>query len=184
MSLSDDQIIKALHQGDGRAFNEVFDKYYKALCYFTSRLISNREEAEDIVLITFSKFWQMRANFETLVNIKAFLYITGRNNCLDYLRYKQRQADFEKAYAYLLENDKEENPLKIETEVLRKIYAAIENLPLRCRKVFKLTYFQGLNANEIAEKLSISVSTVTSQRSRAIKLLRLDLGEYIGLGLV
>jgi len=174
MYTSEEALIAGLQQNDRRAFTQLYDEYFTVLCYFASRIINNKEEAEDIVINTFSKFWAMRANFESAANIKAFLYIVTRNNCLDYLEYKRKQAAFQKEYAYFLDSDNEEKieRVKIESELLRKIYTEIQHLPPRCKQVFTLTYFDGLKANEIAEQLNISVSTVTSQRARAIDLLR------------
>jgi RNA polymerase sigma-70 factor (family 1) len=174
MYLSEEALIAGLQQNDREAFTQLYDEYFTVLCYFASRIINNKEEAEDIVINTFSKFWAMRANFESQANIKAFLYIVTRNNCLDYLQYKRKQISFEKEYAYFLDSDGEEKieRVKIESELLRKIYAEIQHLPPKCKQIFTLTYFDGLKANEISEQLNISVSTVTSQRARAISLLR------------
>ena len=148
--------------------------------FFATRITGDAEEARDIVNHVFLTLWNLRGNFETLVNIRAFLYITTRNSCYNFLRQRQRQEAGKKAYENRLEGVADEHNMElrmIETEVMQQIYAKIEELPNRCKEIFKLTYFEGLHAGEIAKKLNISTSTVTTQRHIAIKYLKAVLSE-------
>ena len=169
------QIIDGLKNNESRVFDHLFNEYYTQLQYFAERLISNREEAQDIVITAFRKFWSIKDNFQTANNIKAFFYITVRNQCLDYLRYKQRFNEVKKEYeSHLLSADElqQTDNLIIETDLLNKIYQEVQKLPNRCREIFILTYFKGLKTKEIANALQISESAVTTQRSLAIKYLK------------
>jgi len=169
------QIIDGLKSNDSRVFDHLFSEYYTQLQYFAERLISNREEAQDIVITAFRKFWSIKDNFQTANNIKAFFYITVRNQCLDYLRYKQRFNEVKKEYeTHLLSADELQHTdsLIIETDLINKIYQEVQKLPNRCREIFILTYFKGLKTKEIATALQISESAVTTQRSLAIKYLK------------
>jgi RNA polymerase sigma-70 factor (ECF subfamily) len=169
------QIVDGLKNNDSRVFDHLFNEYYTQLQYFAERLVSNREEAQDIVIIVFRKFWSIKDNFETLNNIKAFFYITVRNQCLDFLRYRQRLNEVKKEYeSHLLTADelKQSEHLIIESDLINKIYKEVQKLPNRCREIFILTYFKGLKTKEIASVLQISESAVTTQRSLAIKYLK------------
>src|ERR1043165_4743795 len=92
------EIIDGLQRNDSRIFDYLFNEYYTQLQYFAERLVSNREEAQDIVITVFRKFWSLKDNFQSNNNIKAFLYITIRNQCLDYLRYRQRFNEVKREY--------------------------------------------------------------------------------------
>jgi len=169
------QIIDGLKSNDSRVFDYLFNEYYTQLQYFAERLVSSREEAQDIVITVFRKFWNIRDNFQTSNNIKAFLYITIRNQCLDFLRYRQRLNEVKKEYeSHLLSADelKQSEHLIIESDLINKIYKEVQKLPNRCREIFILTYFKGLKTKEIASALKISESAVTTQRSLAIKYLK------------
>lgn len=169
------QIIDGLKNNDSRVFDYLFNEYYTQLQYFAERLVSNREEAQDIVITAFRKFWNLKDNFQTANNIKAFLYITIRNQCLDFLRYRQRLNEVKKEYeTHLLSADEitQAEHLIIETDLINKIYKEVQKLPNRCREIFILTYFKGLKTKEIASALQISESAVTTQRSLAIKYLK------------
>lgn len=169
------QIIDGLKNNDSRVFDYLFNEYYTQLQYFAERLVSSREEAQDIVVTAFRKFWSLKENFQTANNIKAFLYITIRNQCLDFLRYRQRLNEVKKEYeSHLLSADelKQAEHLIIESDLINKIYKEVQKLPNRCREIFILTYFKGLKTKEIASALQISESAVTTQRSLAIKYLK------------
>ncbi|AEV98745.1 RNA polymerase, sigma-24 subunit, ECF subfamily [Niastella koreensis GR20-10] len=178
--MTEREIIEGLKGNQQLAFDRVFDEFFPQLQFFATRVTGDAEEARDIVNQVFLSLWKLRSRFETLVNIKAFLYITTRNHCFNYLRHRQRQETVKKEYGNSLEDVADEQNMElrmIETEVMKKVYEKIEELPDKCKQIFKLTYLEGLQAGEIAQKLNISTSTVTTQRHIGIKYLRAVLSE-------
>ena len=63
----------------------------------------------------------------------------------------------------------------IRAEVLRRIEEDIKALPEKYKVVFELTYYSGMNSRQIAEKLGLSVTNVTTLRSRALQLIKKEL---------
>jgi RNA polymerase sigma-70 factor (family 1) len=174
-NMTEREIIEGLKGNDQLVFDRVFDEYFPQMQLFAMKLTGEQEEARDIVIKAFYSLWGLRTNFDTITNIRAFLYITIRNNCLNYFRYQERQEAGRKAYESRLsgiEDDKSADLQMMQTELMQLIYQKVEELPKKCKEIFKLTYFEGLHAGEIAKKLNISTSTVTTQRSIAIKYLR------------
>ena len=155
----------------------MFNEYYPRLQYFAERLKVSHEDAEDIVANAFTKFWMSRLNFDNLNKIKSFLYTNTRKAALNVLRQQKLHStkeltDFDDAPS--------ENTMELEAiraEMLGILFEQIERLPDKGRQVILLTYREGLNTHQVAEKLGISVSNVTSQRSRAIFLLKIALAE-------
>jgi RNA polymerase sigma-70 factor (ECF subfamily) len=173
--MTETEIIDGLKGNDRWVFDRVFEDYFPQVQFFATRLIGDAEEAKDIVIRAFQSMWGLKENFETLNNIKAFLYITTRNNCLNYLQYRQRQEAGRKEYeTRLLQagNEKSIELRMMEAELMQLIHQKIEELPEKCKEIFKLTYFEGMKAGEIAKQLHISTSTVTTQRSIALKYLK------------
>lgn len=58
------------------------------------------------------------------------------------------------------------------TELGSMLNDAIDELPIRCREVFRMSYLQGLHNNDIAELTGTSVRTVEAHMYRALKYLR------------
>ena len=84
-----DHLIRLFNQGNHRAFDAIYEMYFTAIYYFTRQLIGRKHEAEDIVSEAFFKLWTRRGNFANLEKIKSFLYISAKNDCLDYLRHEK-----------------------------------------------------------------------------------------------
>ncbi len=163
-------------KGESQALNAIFKMYYAPLCLFAERMLHDRPAAEDVVGDTFIKLWNRHADFENLMNIKAFLYITTRNACLNLLKQMQRESLSRKQLAYLT-GDQEGFVLNeiVRSEILQEINREIENLPSQCRKIFKMSYLDGKKNQDIADQLEISVHTVKNQKARAIQLLKVKL---------
>ena len=168
--------MAAFKSGNPQALSYVHKLHYHPLCYFAEKLIHEKNEAEDIVAEAFIKLWRIHANFETLQNIKAFLYISTRNACFNYLKQAQRKNSIHKEILYMAdERDRYVLNEMVEAEVLNEVYREIEELPTKCRRIFKMLYVEGLKSEEIAGKLNISVHTVRAQRARALQLIRVVL---------
>lgn len=172
----DSTILTGFHQGDERAFRQLFDHFYPALYNFTQKLTGDPDEAKDIVSHTFQKLFQRHNLFETDANIKAFLYITARNNSLNYLHAQKTKNNRQREYAREMSDDTLlQYDYEIMDRLVDKVNAAIENLPEECCKIFKLLYYKQMKPAEIAALLQISINTVYVQKNRAIRALRLVL---------
>ena len=170
-------LIDGFKRGEEKALSHFYKLHFRPLCYFAERLTGNKQEGEDIVAETFSRLWKIRENFDSSTNIKAFLYISVRNACLNYIKFMKRQAALQKEMLYLADDSEDEGSFlyEVEANVLHHVYAEIENLPVRCRQIFKMIFFEGLSTAEIAERMGISPNTVLNQKARAYRLLRVVL---------
>lgn len=177
------QIIADFKEGSKEAFAAVYKSHYAALFFFVRRFVIDRAEAEDITAETFIKLWKIRHNFDSHQNIKAFLYITARNACLDCLRARQRSTGMQQEMLYLLlqQNDITFIHDEIKADVLTQVKEKIENLPPKCKQIFKMAFLERLKNAEIAEKMGLTLQTVKNQKVRAIKLLRLALNKDLVL---
>lgn len=163
----------SFREGKQDAFRRVFNEHYRSLCYLGFHMGLEKEEAEDIASETFSKLWSGRAQFGTEEHIKGFLITTTRNACLNLIKQKKRRAASNRELTYLLEDREEDFSRKmVEIELLRKIHPHIEQLPQKCKAVFKQVFFEGASTEEAAARLGISTRNVLNQKARALQLLR------------
>jgi len=164
--------IDRFRAGSLEDFQCVYELYYDTMFAFAYNLIRNEAEAQDMTTETFIKLWRLHANFESLNNIKAFLYVTNRNACLDTLRFLQKQRLVHKEVGYLVGQEGEIKNEMIDAEVFSELNQKIEGLPDKCRKIFKLIYYNNLSTAEVAEEMGISNQNVLNQKARAIQILR------------
>ncbi|SMC88529.1 RNA polymerase sigma-70 factor [Pedobacter africanus] len=170
---TDQELVTLLQSGDERAFDQLFRKFYPALCYFAKRYVPAQELAEEVVQDVMVKLWQRHVDFESFNSLKAFLYISIKNGCLDSAISEKRKLNRDNNWYQQqeqLEADVEE--YIIQTEVLMEISQAIAMLPDQCRNIMKMSYEQGMSGKQIAEAMQITVSTVNNQKARGILLLR------------
>jgi RNA polymerase sigma-70 factor (ECF subfamily) len=170
--------IHAFKEGQPRAFTYVFEHYYHALRFFANRLIQDPPAAEDIAQETFIKLWEKHTGFHSPESIKAFLYITTRNACFNFIKRAQAGVKNQKLWS----NSWDESDDFIlnhltRAEVVREIYVILEMLPTECRKIMRYYFIEGKENHEIASLLNISIHTVKNQKARAIYLIRKKLGQ-------
>ena len=170
--------IHAFKEGQPRAFTYVFENYYHALRFFANRLIQDSPAAEDIAQETFIKLWEKHTGFHSPESIKAFLYITTRNACFNFIKRAQAGAKNQKMWSNSLDESDDFilNHLT-RAEVVREIYIILEMLPTECRKIMRYYFIEGKENHEIASILNISIHTVKNQKARAIYLIRKKLGQ-------
>ena len=180
LSPTDRDLMVGISAGDEQAFESLFRLYYQALCLYAKKIVIELETAEELVQDIFLKLWEKREHLEVHSGIKAYLYKSVYNKCLDHLKHLQVQEK------YLKEARSNYQPTVYSDEVERseletKIFQSVETLPVKTREIFEMNRFQGLKYREIADKLQISVKTVESHMGKALKTLYQDLQEFLSL---
>ena len=169
--------IEAFQAGKHWAYNVVFNHYYQALCLFANKLVQDPAAAQDIAQEVLIKLWEKHANFDTPISIKSFLYISVKNASFNFLKRTQSGEKLQKIMAVLTKDSEDYvwNELT-RVEVLRVIQTMLKALPTECRRIMEYSIIDGLDNQEIAKRLSISVHTVKNQKARAIYLMKKKFG--------
>ena len=177
-AILDTKVILEFQKGKPQAVERVFKFYYPKLVDFAWKMVGTLDEAEDIAQVAFIKLYEIRDRFDAEINISAYLFMAIRNRSLNYLRNLKKWNEKQKEIAEEMQSDL---LLTYEYEITdllnKKIQAAIEGLPGECKRIFKLLYIEELSPSDVAEILKISTSAVYTQRTRALKYLRLNLGQ-------
>lgn len=150
----------------------IFKKYYASLCYYASRYIEDAEVAQDLVQDLFVRLIEQSPSFETAEHLRNFLYLSVRNACLNNLHknlLKQHHSQYLQQTQLIADIPSEE---VLTAEVYRQLKEAVDELPAGCRKILYLSYFEGIDNEQIAQQLQVSVNTVRAQKMRGKKLLK------------
>ncbi len=187
--LGDKTIINILKNDDRQGFNEIFDSYYPRMYAYALRYVSNKNDAEDIVISTLAHIWETRAKINITSSVASYFFRCVHNRCIDHLKRINKEQknrvfinreEFENSYD--LEYNVED--VLLNKELGEHLKNNISELPEQCRKVFVLSKLEGLSQKKIAKELNITVNTVETQMSRALKKLRNGLSKYIRLFLL
>jgi RNA polymerase sigma factor (sigma-70 family) len=155
--------------------SSLFKQYYQPLCKFAEDLIVNTHDAEDIVVNVFHKLLLQQDRFQNATDIRAYLFITTRNACLDYLKGLKKEKEHAGLVAYLNENATNgTDHVQVKAELLEKIHNAIEELSGNYKIVMQ-ALAKGKETSDIAEEMGWTVQNVRNIKARAIKMLRIKL---------
>jgi RNA polymerase sigma-70 factor (ECF subfamily) len=166
-------------EGNLNNFEALFKMYYAPLVVYACRFVNETDIAREIVQDFFVRLFEKRQTLAIDISIKSYLYRSVYNCCINYINQRVIQdkhlknIDMEKVDEDNLEN--EINRLELQ----QKIVEVIETLPAKCRRIFKMNRLEGLKNEEIAMKLNLSKRTVETQISKALKILRLKLADFV-----
>lgn len=161
-------------------YQALFRRYYPSLLFYATRLLGEEEEAEDVVQDVFVELWKRKDSVAMGDQIQAFLYRSVYTRSLNILKHKNiennycaAQEEINQQRIQFYQPDHNEVIQRIEDRELKKeIYEAINELPEKCRIVFKLSYLRDMKNREIADTLGVSQRTVEAHMYKALKFLR------------
>jgi len=186
------ELALQLKNGDKSAFEIIFKSFFEPIVNFADEYICEFEVSRNIAQTVFMKLWENRNMVDPEMNLKAYLYKSTRNLCISHLRHlKIENAYFgnkKKNYEDSVLNQQSLSFLdfdKIDLSAIESIINfTIETLPERCKETFLLSRFDGLKNSEIAEKQNISIKAVEANITRALKILRKNLKDYLPAALI
>jgi RNA polymerase sigma-70 factor (family 1) len=156
---------------DQSAYRELFIRLHNRLKQFAWSIVRSGEEAEEIVSDIFIRIWQNRQQLVTIDSPLLYFYTAIKNQALNQLRKNKRQQNLQTEGWLVQMNSIIFNPeqLLLTSEMLRQIQKAVNDLPPRCRLVFKLIKESGLSYKEAATLLDLSVKTIEAQMAIALR---------------
>jgi len=180
MELENESIGTLLAQRDEAAFEQVFKNHFKRLHAYAFTILSDEIQAEEMVQQVFFKLWERNENLSLTGSVTSYLYRAVHNESLNYIKHQKVRSNHQLNVAYSMKNEVEHPAKKIMAgELEKKIHSALNELPEQCRTIFQMSRFDELKYREIADKLGISIKTVESQMSKALRLLRVKLVDFL-----
>ena len=168
MNTGEREIIEGLKRGDNDAYKYVYDCHYSLLCKLARAFLKDDFLAQTLVDDTIFHIYEKRATLNIDSTLRGYLVRSVRNRCISYLRSKRERTEINFSAVDMrddwAESIVEEHgyPLAtlLENELEREILAAVERLPVECRRVFEKSRYEGKTYEAIARELNISINTV------------------------
>jgi RNA polymerase sigma-70 factor (ECF subfamily) len=130
------------------------------------------EEAEEIVQDVFVKFWEKCDTIAENSSLKSYLYRSVHNTCLNHLKHLKVRDSYRQHVMEQMNYVEDGNSDAEDQDIQSEIYKAIDELPPQCKKIFKLSRFEGLKYQEIADHMGLSIKTIEVQMGKALRVLR------------
>lgn len=174
--------MRRTKDGDHAAFRALYSKYCRLVFSYSLFIVKSRHLAEEAVQEVFSRVWEKRENLRDDSSFKAYVCTIAKNYLLNQLRKASYDAGMREQVFYSrakADISGENSLLENELEGFRE--RAFKSLPAERKKIFLLSYEQGLKHKEIARALGISQNTVKDQIVKAHKDIKTFLMKHAGI---
>lgn len=180
-NFDDDYLLQLLQTDETKAIEIIFKTYHASLCLTAHRLLQSKDVSKDVVQEVFMKFWTKRENIQINTSLKAYLHRAVVNTSLNYLQKNRRNPtdDLNTVEAHISSHKNTAEDYLQAAQLTSDIDAALSTLPPKCRTVFILSRYEYMTYKQIAEELQISVNTVENHISKALKILKEQLQQYL-----
>lgn len=177
-NLPDNRLIQHCREGNDKAFNELFRRYFNKLHQFSLKYVKDETIAEGLVLDLLLRIWQKTDHIHTDGEIAPYLFTAMKNTIFNHIRKREVltvSLDFIPEYS-LTSRAADEN---LESKELTNIYhAMLEQLSPQRKKVFQMSREQDMSHKEIAAELQLSVNTVENHIGASLRFLRTNLKKH------
>lgn len=169
-------------------FSALFAQYKESFILFANSYVKDMAAAEDIYMEAIIQYWEKRNDLSPDTNIPGYILTSVKNKALNHLRHINVRTDAED----LLYNHRQRelnfrisslescDPSELFTsEVKQIIRDTLHELPEQTRRIFFESRFENKTNREIAAEFDISIKTVEFHISKALKLFRSRLKDYL-----
>jgi RNA polymerase sigma factor (sigma-70 family) len=165
VTTSDAEYAVFVRTGDNKIFRKIYDQYVGLLLFVASKYLRSKSDVEDVVQEVFAKFYRDRAALEKPSSLKSWLVTSTRNRSIDVLRKKKNEVSIgtesdELSHPGDQESFKAEMSIAIVRDTFDELAANGQ------ADEMKLFYVDGMKASDIAKKLGLSISGVTTNLTR------------------
>ena len=169
--IGEKNLLAAISNGSEKHFKMLFDGYWSRLYTIANNALDHSEDAQDVVQEIFIDLWNRRKSLE-IDSLGSYLYACVRFGIAKKLK-KTINHRHEELFETIADKADLESHLELQ-DLVAYVEGKIDQLPDRCREIFKLSRFEQLSNKEIAKKLNLSTSTIENHINKALKVLKQD----------
>ena len=181
-------IVKQIKAGNRAAFDEFYKDRCLAMVGFANSYVRDKGVAENMVQDAFVKLWEKRETLKDDSNLGAFMVTIIKNDVLDYLNHLRIKHKVENTLQSNLAQSVELNYQSIlacepntlfQKDIDKLIHQALQSMPEQTKAIFEMSRFKEMSYQEIAKHYQISVKGVGFHITKALKVMRVHLKDYL-----
>ncbi|HZE84429.1 MAG TPA: RNA polymerase sigma-70 factor [Puia sp.] len=180
MNADEETTWRSIQQKDGQAFENYYKEHYRLFFLAACNYVRDTGLAEEIVNDVFVRLWELAGTIQIQTSLKSYIYRAVINRSLNELDKNKRDRERQKGLSHRPEDTFELRGME-DSELKISLYKAIDELPEQCQRVFRMSRFEELKQQEIADRLGISIKTVKNHITHALKQLNKVLGNWRSL---
>lgn len=178
IAYTDENLLSLIKDDDVTAFRVLYNRYWKQLLVKANCLLRSNQDAEDVVHDIFVDIWKRKAGLRLENTFRTYISAAVHYACL-------RKVAERKVVPFYLANDQYESP-DLSTQhylslrdIQHQFDLALNELPEKCRLIFRMSREGGMTDKQIARQLDLSLPTIRTQMHRAITKLKFSLGQLL-----
>lgn len=176
----DQNFIEQLKLGNEKAFEKLYKSLYAPLKGFLSQYVSG-EDSEDVIHDTMMWVWDNAHAINSQMSIKSLIFTIAKNQALNKISHYEVKSRIHLELYEKYQEQFDDPNFYIDGELMKKFEEALALLPQDFAQTFRLNRFENLTYTEIAIKLNVSPQTVAYRISQSLKILRVELKDYLPL---
>lgn len=179
VACTDEQLVLLIANDDTNAFKQLYNRYWKKLLTLAYARLQSDVLAEEVVQDCFINLWKRRHSIKLKYSFHTYISAVLRYEIMAQLAQSSKvphsSVDIE---TVIIQDCATQQWLDFD-ELRHQFESALTTLPEKCQLVFRLSREGGYTDKQISENLSISHKTVEAHISKALKILRLTLGNFL-----
>lgn len=179
-SSSDVFLLSAVQNGDQKAFDTLFRRYFPMLCAYGHRFV-DLADAEEIVEDSLLWIWENRETLVIESSLSSYLFKMVYRRALNKLAHIDATQRADTRFYEEMQEMLQDTDYYLIEELTKRIEEAVAALPESYREAFVMHRFRDMSYKEIAETLGVSPKTIDYRIQQALKQLRADLKDYLPL---
>lgn len=169
-------LLRQLRESDEHALAQLYKAHWQPLFLSAYNLLKDKKACEDIVQEIFLQLWLRRHTLDVRESLATYLSTAVRYQVFHHIR-KASKRTFVPTSEETSIADRSDEALLCK-DLYGQVHQAVEELPERCRLIYRLSREEQLSHKEIAGRLNISLKTVENQLTIALRRVRHYLEEY------
>ena len=180
--MNDEAFIARCRDGDARAWDELFDRYYAVAARFVFQLSQdfNHEDTEEICQETFLSVVKNIGSFRGKSSFQTWLLRIATNKAMDFRQKSHAAKRGGGTTTISLNAFDDERPIDppsanpspaaslLGAETFQLLRQGLDRLDAPCREIIELRYYGDLSYEEISDELKLNPKTVSSRLSKCL----------------
>ena len=165
-TMTDAMLVRRVLDGDTAAFTTLVDRHAAACTRFATRMLGNREDAEDATQETFLRAYRSLARYEERQAFRTWLFQILINRCRTAAVRRQRRHRM-----FLVDDDAVASasvrPAAEASDLRAELQRVVDALDPDHREAFLLKHVEQLSYDEMAAATGVGVSALKMRVKRA-----------------
>ena len=176
--LGDQELLQLIQRDHEAAFEELYHRYWDKLFYIAHKRLKSNIAAEEIVQDVFLALWQKRKKL-VIESVPHYLSAMARYAVYHYLA-KEEKLNAYKTYLGKQPEQVQSGETLLDSKLLLDMVKGLAcKLPEKCKLVFIYNKIDDQSLAEVAQKLNVSIKTAEAHLTKALRTIRLNMGEQL-----